>query len=114
MTLPASADASRRRRLPKGEGQQLRDEILDAAERLLLETGSYEAVSIRAVADAVGVTPPSIYRHFTDKTDLVFEACTRHFGGFESFIRERCGGVEDPVEKLAAMGRAYGGFGLPH
>jgi AcrR family transcriptional regulator len=112
MTLPASPAASRRRRLPKGEGQQLRDEILDAAERMLLETGSYDAVSIRAVADAVGVTPPSIYRHFADKSDLVFEACTRHFGGFESFIRQRCEGVADPVEKLAAMGRAYVEFGI--
>jgi AcrR family transcriptional regulator len=112
MTLPASAAASRRRRLPKGEGQQLRDEILDAAERMLLETGSYDAVSIRAVADAVGVTPPSIYRHFADKSDLVFEACTRHFGGFESFIRQRCEGVADPVEKLTAMGRAYVEFGI--
>jgi AcrR family transcriptional regulator len=112
MTLPAGAAASRRRRLPKGEGLQLREEILDATERILLDTGSFEAVSIRAVADAVGVTPPSIYRHFADKTELVFDACTRHFGGFESFIRERCDGIDDPVDRLVAMGRAYVEFGI--
>jgi AcrR family transcriptional regulator len=56
----AATSPSRRPRLPKGEGRQLRDEILAVAERMLLETGSQEAVSIRAVADAVGVTPPSI------------------------------------------------------
>ena len=70
---PSATRAGRRPRLPKGEGRQLRDEILVATERLLLETGSAQAVSIRAVADAVGVTPPSIYRHFADKTALIFE-----------------------------------------
>jgi AcrR family transcriptional regulator len=35
-----------------------RDEILAAGTRLLLETGDEEAVSIRAIAQAVGVTPP--------------------------------------------------------
>jgi hypothetical protein len=41
MTVPVSAAASRRRRLPKGEGLQLREEILDATERMLLDTGSF-------------------------------------------------------------------------
>jgi RND superfamily putative drug exporter len=36
----------------------LREEILAAATRLLAETGDEEAVSIRAVAEAVGVTRP--------------------------------------------------------
>src|SRR5262245_54990080 len=112
MTLPASAAASRRRRLPKGEGQQLREEILAATERMLLDTGSFEAVSIRAVADAVGVTPPSIYRHFEDKTALIFEVCTRHFGALESYIGERCKHIEAPVASLAALGRAYIEFGI--
>ena len=39
MTVSATG-AGRRPRLPKGEGRQLRDEILEATERLLLETGS--------------------------------------------------------------------------
>jgi AcrR family transcriptional regulator len=112
MTLPASATAGRRRRLPKGAGRQLREEILTATERMLLDTGSFEAVSIRAVADAVGVTPPSIYRHFADKTALIFEVCTRHFGALESYIGERCKHIEDPVASLAALGRAYVEFGI--
>jgi len=40
----------RRRRAPRGSGDQLREEILDAATGLLLETGQAKAVSIRAVA----------------------------------------------------------------
>ncbi len=104
--------AVRRPRARRGEGAALRDEILAAAEGLLLVTGSVEAVSIRAVADAVGVTPPSIYRHFADKNDLIFEVCARHFTALETHIGRACEGIDDPVESLAALGRAYVEFGL--
>jgi AcrR family transcriptional regulator len=109
---PSATATGRRPRLPKGEGRQLRDEILAAAERLLLETGSVQAVSVRAVADAVGVTPPSIYRHFTDKADLVFQVCARHFAALEDHIRAACEGIDDPVDSLVVLGRAYIEFGL--
>ena len=111
MTSPVTG-AGRRPRLPKGEGRQLRAEILEATERLLLETGSAQAVSIRAVADAVGVTAPSIYRHFADKTTLIFEVAARHFTALENHIRQACAGIDDPVDRLAAMGAAYIEFGI--
>jgi AcrR family transcriptional regulator len=111
MTASATG-AGRRPRLPKGEGRQLRDEILVATERLLLETGSASAVSIRGVADAVGVTPPSIYRHFADKTALIFEVVARHFTSLENHVRQSCEGIDDPVDRLAALGVAYIEFGI--
>jgi len=89
----------------------LRTEILDACERLLLATGSVEAVSIRAVADAVGVTPPSIYRHFPDKDTLIFEVCARHFAVLDSQMETAVAGVDDPVTRLRNRGRAYVLFG---
>jgi AcrR family transcriptional regulator len=109
---PSATAAGRRPRLPKGEGRQLRDEILATTERMLLETGSAQAVSIRAVAQAVGVTPPSIYRHFADKTALIFEVCARHFTALEAHIMRATDGIEDPVARLAALGRAYIEFGV--
>lgn len=112
MTTTATHAAGRRPRLPKGEGRRLRDEILAAAERMLIETGSQEAVSIRAVADAVGVTPPSIYRHFADKNALIFDVCARHFTALEDHMRAACAGIDDPVEKLVALGMAYIAFGV--
>ena len=108
---PSATAAGRRPRLPKGEGRQLRDEIL-ATELMLVETGSARAVSIRAVAEAVGVTPPSIYRHFADKTTLIFEVCARHFTALEAHITRATDGIEDPVARLAALGRAYIEFGV--
>jgi AcrR family transcriptional regulator len=103
---------ARRPRARKGQGAALRDEILAATERLLLKTGSAEAVSIRAVADRVGVTPPSIYRHFADKADLIFEVCSRHFAALDESLANAIEGVDDPVDRLRAMGLAYMRFGL--
>src|SRR5690348_11951499 len=94
-TNAAAHGARARTRAPKGHGDQLRDEILEAAEALLIETGSSEAVSIRAVADRVGVTPPSIYRHFEDKTELLVEVCRLEFTRMYEAIAE--GAIEgDP------------------
>jgi AcrR family transcriptional regulator len=103
-----------RPRARKGEGDRLRDEILEATERLLLETGSEEAVSIRAVARATGVTAPSIYRHFEDKTHLLFEVCARHFALLDTVIEEAVAGIDDPVAAMEARGRAYVRFGVEH
>lgn len=108
---PPRAARGRRSRARKGEGPRLRDEILDAGEQLLLTTGSAEAVSIRAVADAVGVTPPSIYRHFPDKTTLIYEVCARHFARLDSYIDAAVDGIDDPLAALKARGRAYVLFG---
>jgi AcrR family transcriptional regulator len=102
----------RRPRARKGEGAALRDEILDATEQLLLDTGSGDAVSIRAVAEAVGVTPPSIYRHFADKNELIFEVSARHFTAIDTYLADASDGIADPVERLRALGLAYMRFGM--
>lgn len=102
----------RRPRARKGEGSRLRDEILDATEALLLRTGSAEAVSIRDVANTVGVTPPSIYRHFQDKDTLIAEVSARHYAAFDSELAAAVVGIDDPVDVLVAIGRAYVRFGL--
>ncbi|MER5754498.1 TetR/AcrR family transcriptional regulator [Streptomyces sp. NPDC002088] len=55
-----------------GEGQRLRQEILDAAGRLLAETENPETISLRAIAREAGVTAPAIYKHFKDKSELMW------------------------------------------
>ena len=103
---------SRRRRARRGEGERLRDDILRAAGALLAETRDEHAVSIRAVADAVGVTPPSIYLHFADKTQLLLAVCQMQFERFNASLEQATSGVTDPVEELRLMGQAYVRFGL--
>lgn len=63
-----------RARSRKGEGERLRGEILEAVNRLLVEWGSTEKLTIRAVAKEVGVSAPSLYLHFSDKTEMIWEA----------------------------------------
>lgn len=69
-------------------------------------------MSIRAVADAVGVTAPSIYLHFADKSELVFAVCESHFARFEAAARDAVEGVDDALERVYRRGRAYVRFGL--
>ena len=102
----------RRARARRGEGEKLKESILDAAEELLIETGDAESVSIRAVAERVGVTPPSIYLHFTDKDELIFAVCEKHFAELHRVMTEARDGASDPLDSLRRMGRGYVAFGV--
>jgi AcrR family transcriptional regulator len=108
----ADTSPARRSRSRRGEGEHLRDEILAAAERILIDTNDQAALSIRAIAAAVGVTPPSIYLHFADRNDLVFAVCERHAEHLEQAMTEATAGVADPWERLRRRGRAYLQWGL--
>ena len=109
---PARTTA-RPHRAPKGEGDRLRVEILDAAERLLVEHGTDDAVSIRLIARDVGVTSPSIYRHFADKDELMYAVCERRFADFNAVL-DAATVPEDPAEALRALGVEYVRFALGH
>ncbi len=107
-----SPTTSRRTRAKRGKGELLRADILAAAERLLIQTGDQEAVSIRAIAEAVGVTPPSIYLHFADKSELLGAVCEARFADLDRRMEEAAAGAADPLAALWARGRAYVSFGL--
>jgi len=98
--------ATVRPRSRRGEGERLREEILAAAEALLVETASEDAVSIRAVAQAVGVSPPSIYRHFADKDMLLLEVCRHSFTHFSAAI-EKALGAASTADQMMELGHAY-------
>lgn len=102
----------RRARARRGEGDRLRDEILEAAEHLLVKTGDADRVSIRAVADAVGVTPPSIYLHFADKAEMLLSVCGARFAEFDAVLLAAGATIDDPLEALMRMGSAYIHFGV--
>ena len=99
-------------RARRGEGDRLRDEILDAAERLLIETGDAERVSIRAIGQIVGVTAPSIYRHFEDKDALLLAACERAYDRFDDYLMSESADASDPLLGIKAQAYAYIRFGM--
>jgi AcrR family transcriptional regulator len=102
----------RRRRARRGEGELLRTEILAAARDLLAATGSETAVSIRAVADRVGVTPPSIYLHFPDKESLLEAVCAEVFTQLDAAMEEAARTADTPFAALRERGLAYVRFAL--
>jgi AcrR family transcriptional regulator len=71
-------------------------------------------VSIRAVADAVGVTPPSIYLHFADKSELIGAVVAVVFADLDQAMLAAAEGIEDPMERLRAYGLAYVRFAVAH
>ena len=104
----------RRVRSPRGSGEQLRDEIIAAARRLMAQAPTAEAVSIRAVAQAVGVTAPSIYRHFEDKQELMSAVVVDVFADLDRAMLAAGEGIDEPLERLRAFGRAYVEFAIAH
>lgn len=112
--IPPATGTTPRTRAKRGEGDKLRAEILRAAERLLVQAGSKDAVSIRAIADACDVTPPAIYLHFADKDQLFLEVCNLRFRELDRWIEEAGAQSDDPLESLRARGVAYVRFGIEH
>lgn len=51
-------------------GRDTKKAILDAAVRLFVNKG-FEQTSLREIADAVGITKPSLYYHYSSKLDLL-------------------------------------------
>jgi AcrR family transcriptional regulator len=85
---------------------------LAAATELLLETGHARSVSIRSVAQRVGITPPSIYLHFADKDALMDAVCARYFEKLDPEMQRLAGEHTSPVEVLRAQGLAYVRFAV--
>lgn len=106
--------STRRRRARKGDGELLRDEILEVAEELLIESGSKDAVTLRAVAERVGVSTPSIYLHFADKDLLFYEFCRRTFAKLNLTMMEAAATEGSVIERMARVGEAYIRFALAH
>lgn len=61
-------------------------------------------MSIRAVSEAVGVTPPSIYLHFADKNELIFAICERCMDELDRATTEAAGSSDDPIRVAPACG----------
>ena len=93
-----------RRRNRRGQGELLRQELLDAAAAALRETGD---LSIREVARRVGVTPPAVYLHFPSKEVLVEAVVRDRFNALLLRLRDAITDVPDPADSLRAGCLAY-------
>jgi AcrR family transcriptional regulator len=113
-TDDVSAPAVRRTRAKRGSGDLLREEIVVAAKRLLGAADRADDVSMRAVAEAVGVTTPSIYLHFTDKQGLLAAVVADVFRELDDAMIAAAAEETQPLGRLRAFGLAYVRFALEH
>ncbi len=87
------------------EKEDMRSLILDAARKIFLEKGYYQA-SMRNIAEEIEYSAGTIYLYFKDK-DEIFHAL--HEEGFRRMLEKMqpLEHVPDPFERLKAMGRVY-------
>ena len=104
----------RRARARRGAGDQLRVDVVAAANSLWAATGEVDKVSVRAVADAVGVTTPSIYLHFGSKDTLLEAVAVEVLAALDSAMATALADHDDPVEALCGCAMAYVEFALEH
>lgn len=85
----------------------LRAELLDTAVEQLRKKGA-EALSLRALARAIGVSQTAPYRHFADKGELFAAMAARGYRGLLTALKqagERAG--DCPEARLIAFAHAY-------
>src|SRR4029077_6203069 len=88
----------------------VRARIVSAATDLLA-TGGRAAVTTRAVSDAAGVQPPTIYRHFGDMQGLL-DVVARETLAINLREKARLARTNDPVEDLRRGWDFFVEFGL--
>lgn len=82
-----------------------------AAARTLLEESGPEALTMRALADRLGIKAPSLYKHFPDKHAVEAELVTQTLTEFA----EACEAAERTSPgSLAAITDAYRAYALAH
>jgi AcrR family transcriptional regulator len=106
------SEAAVRPRSARGKGAELRGELLRAAMDLLTETGEEDAVSLRSVAQRVGVSVPSIYLHFADKQALLDAVCEEVFTALDAQMQAAAREGINPFDGLRRQGIAYVEFAV--
>jgi AcrR family transcriptional regulator len=83
--------------------QQQRDRALKVALELFLKHG-VEAVSVRAIATAVGLSPMALYRYFGDgKGELLATLRGKAFEDLGTELERCVVGITDPVDQILGM-----------
>jgi AcrR family transcriptional regulator len=92
------------------EKEELKALILQGAKRMFLEKG-LEQTTIRNIADAIEYSVGTVYVYYKDKNAIWHDL---HLQGFFQLSEEMKDVVtiEDPMERLKGMGRAYLKFAM--
>jgi len=90
-----------------------REEIVAAANKLFIDKG-YQGVSMRSLAQAIGMSPMSLYRYFDNKRAILVHIWAEIFA--KLFIECRYASLlnDDPVNTLEVYGQVFVSYWLEH
>jgi AcrR family transcriptional regulator len=94
-----------------GEPLSPRARQIVAAARELLETEGAEALTMRRLADRLGIRAPSLYKHLPNKAALEIALIS---AGFEEAAADFDAATASAAEPLAALVSAYRAFATHH
>ncbi|WNV87060.1 TetR/AcrR family transcriptional regulator [Umezawaea sp. Da 62-37] len=103
-----------RRPNARGQGELLRDEIVASAVRMLDELADDEALSLRAVARALSISPTSVYLYFPDRDALVLAAMQHCHDEMLATAARAETGHETPASRLRARILAQAAWAQEH
>lgn len=83
-----------------------REELLSAATRLFRDHG-FHAVSMEDIGAAAGIAGPSIYRHFTGKSDILLAASRRMADRLTLGLTDSLSAADSPRSALHRLARSY-------
>lgn len=108
--MQTRTEGKRNRPRAKRAGQfhhgDLREALVLAATQAVEKLG-HPAVSLRPLADALGVTQPAVYRHFASKEALLAEIASRAWLDLQTVLESALRGERVPREAVRASARAY-------
>ena len=113
MTGSVRSTRPRRQANRRGQGDRLREDLLAAALSMVESEGA-RGLSLRRVAQRVGIAATSVYLHFPDVDHLLAAVVGRAFERLTVATNEAARDASDPAEELRARCRAYCHFAVDH
>ena len=95
--------------MPRGRARgydDQREQILARASKLFARRG-YTATSMNEVAEACGVSKPSLYHYFRDKQQLLLEIAAAHVARLEALVEEVGAETHEPEGRVRRLITAF-------
>jgi AcrR family transcriptional regulator len=90
----------------RATSEERREQVIQAAVHEFAEHG-FRATSTSAIAKRAGISQPYIYALFPNKNELFLATHAYVVGHIRDAFTEAARGLDDPEDRLHAMGKAY-------
>ncbi len=92
----------------KGQEREARKELIVQVTRVLLAEKSFKGVTIRDIAERLGVSPATLYRYYESLDEIMLAVFYRGTREVAELIRAECGGPEGcSIRRLAEVYIGY-------